>query len=84
MTCQDNFNQFNDRKCPKESDNCWTKWDKCELNFEKCEHFNKCPKKNQDKTGIIFNTFCENYIDLKNEISKDIESYKEELLNLKT
>lgn len=80
-TCNDMYRDFKDYKCPKDSP-CMRNWEECEDNLHRCEHFDKCPTKDQDNI-IINNRECEYYKELKDAITADIQRYKDRLSELK-
>ena len=83
ITCRDYYRDFNDYNCTHKVDNCVERnWGNCKYNFERCEHFDKCPTKDQNNI-IINNTECEYYKVLKNAITQDIKKYKQRLSELK-
>lgn len=82
-TCRDMYRDFNDYNCPDKSGNCVERnWGKCKNNLERCEHFDKCPTKDQNNI-IINNAECKYYNVLKDAITQDIKKYKEKLSELK-
>lgn len=82
ITCRDNYRDFKDYKCAEKKDNCEKNWGNCINNYNKCEHFDECPTKDQNNI-IINNTECKNYKALKDAITEDIKSYMEKLSELK-
>jgi hypothetical protein len=84
ITCQDKY--ANKPKgftvCEGYKSGCHFQYNKCPHNLNYCKYYNDCPPK--DQSGIIQdNNKCKYYIDLKKKIEKDIEDYKNELLELK-
>lgn len=83
ITCKDMYRDFKDYHCTNRKDNCIERnWGNCPTNYDKCEHFDKCPTKDQNNI-IINNTECEYYKILKGAITQDIKKYKEKLSELK-
>lgn len=82
ITCVGMYRDVEDYKCVRENRDCKRKWNKCDENLEKCEHFIECPTKDQDNI-IINNAECKYYKILKKRITEDIINYKEDLFILK-
>lgn len=88
ITCQDTYKNLNFNQCENYTYGCHHNWSTCPHNLEYCEHHPDHGKsdnsKHKDKNKCTLNNAkCIYIINLKKKIEKDIEDYKNELLELK-
>ncbi|KKG94565.1 hypothetical protein [Methanosarcina mazei] len=88
ITCQDIYKKSNFNECENYTYGCHHNWSTCIHNLEYCEYHpdhGESDNKSKDKNKCIEdNANCKYIIDLKKEIVRDIENYKNELLKLKS